>query len=73
MKESEHYITTFCNFAHEVRTGRPIGHTCYLLPPTALAAEKAGDFDKANDILHTTTLQATNARRTHRGRRRKDK
>jgi hypothetical protein len=47
------YITTFCNFAHNVKTGRPIGHECYILPVSALRAEMAGDYDKAISILRT--------------------
>jgi hypothetical protein len=40
------YCTTFCNRAHNVKTGRPIDHECYILPPAALQAERAGDMDR---------------------------
>jgi hypothetical protein len=33
------YVTTFCNFAHDEKTGRPIGHECYILDPKKLALE----------------------------------
>jgi hypothetical protein len=45
------YTTSFCNFAHDLRTGRPVGHECYILPPAALAAEKAGDYKLAQDLI----------------------
>jgi hypothetical protein len=50
------YVTTFCNFPHEVSTGKPVRHTCYVLPVKALEAEVAGDFDRANEILRETRL-----------------
>lgn len=45
------YVTTYCNFPHNLDTGRPVDHECYILPPAALAAERAGDVDKAVEIL----------------------
>ncbi len=50
------YLTSFCNFYHEIETGKPVGHVCYVLPVKALEAERAGDFDKANEILKATLL-----------------
>lgn len=44
------YMTTFCNHAHDVRTGRPIDHECYYLNTKALQAEMDGDYDLANKI-----------------------
>jgi hypothetical protein len=43
---SDIYCTTFCNFAHDLKTGRPVGHECYILPPKDLRREmdaKDGD------------------------------
>jgi hypothetical protein len=34
------YVTTFCNFAHYLDTGRPIGHECYIIPPRLLEMER---------------------------------
>jgi hypothetical protein len=48
------YCSTYCNRGHVVRTGRPVGHECRVLPPAALAAEIAGDFAEAVRILETT-------------------
>jgi hypothetical protein len=45
------HFSSYCNFGHDVKTGRPVGHECYILPPAALKAERAGDEDKANRIL----------------------
>jgi hypothetical protein len=47
MKEKTAYVTTFCNFAHNLKTGRPIGHECYILPPKALAQERSGHIAAA--------------------------
>lgn len=41
------YVTTYCNFPHDEKTGKPIGHTCYVLNPRALRAEIEGDFETA--------------------------
>lgn len=49
--EGHVYCTTYCNQAHSVRTGVPIGHKCYVLPPKALKCEMAGDIDAAIAIL----------------------
>lgn len=41
------YVTSFCNFAHDLDTGRPIGHECYVIPPALLRGEMAGKIDHA--------------------------
>lgn len=46
-----YYCTSYCNHPHRVRDGYPIGHECYILPPAALRAEIAGDYDTANGLL----------------------
>lgn len=58
--------TSYCNQAHHLRTGRPVGHECYVLPPSALAAEQAGDLDLASRIMLTSNFKA---RGPVRGRR----
>ena len=45
------YVTTYCNFAHKLDTGKPIGHECRIIPPTALDAERQGDYERAMQIL----------------------
>jgi hypothetical protein len=45
------YHTSFCNFGHDLDTGRPVKHECYILPPEALEAERNGDYDKSLAIL----------------------
>lgn len=45
------YCTTYCNFGHDVKTGRPAKHECIVIPPKALEAEMAGDTDAAIRIL----------------------
>jgi hypothetical protein len=43
------YATTYCNRPHDVTTGRPIGHECYILSPKGLQAERRGDHDTASE------------------------
>jgi hypothetical protein len=60
------FATSYCNQAHALATGRPVGHECYVLPPRALAAERAGDVELANQILASSNFKA---RGPVRGRR----
>lgn len=46
------FCTTYCNRAHDVKTGRPIDHECHVLPPAAIKAEMDGDTAKASEILN---------------------
>lgn len=39
------YCTSFCNFGHSTKTGRPIGHECYIIPPSMLKIEMEGGDD----------------------------
>jgi hypothetical protein len=48
---SDFYVSTYCNFAHDMETGEPIDHECVLILPAALKAEQKGDFDKAIEIM----------------------
>jgi hypothetical protein len=50
-RERAVYATSFCNFGHDLRTGRPIGHECEILPPAALRAEREGDVPRAIEIM----------------------
>ncbi len=56
------YVTTFCNFAHDVQTGRPIGHECYVLDPKKLKLEME---DRIGEIRGGMPKEP---RRTVRGR-----
>jgi hypothetical protein len=33
------YVTSFCNFAHRLKDGKPIEHECYIIPPRLLKLE----------------------------------
>jgi len=48
---SEVFCTSFCNFGHDLQTGRPVDHECYILPPKALQAERAGDYELARNLI----------------------
>lgn len=45
------YVTTYCNFAHNLQTGRPIGHECAILPVKALRMEYLGNIPRAIEII----------------------
>jgi hypothetical protein len=45
------YCTTYCNQGHRMRDGAPIQHECYRLPPAAIEAERAGDYELAIAII----------------------
>ncbi len=45
------YVTTYCNFAHDLADGKPVAHECYVLPPKALAAERQDNFALAITII----------------------
>ena len=45
------YATTYCNHGHMLENGKPVSHECYVLPPAALEAECAGDFELAAQII----------------------
>ena len=45
------YCTTYCNHGHRLSDGKPVNHECYVLPPAALEAERAGDFDLAARLV----------------------
>lgn len=45
------YCTTYCNHGHVLDNGKPVNHECYVLPPAALAAERAGDFELADRLI----------------------
>ena len=61
-KAQRFYVSTYCNFAHYVRTGRPIDHECRVIPPAALRAEMADDFDTAIEIMRGTPRQVVRGR-----------
>ena len=44
------YCTSFCNHGHDIMTGRPIDHECYILNPLALKAERNGDMELAQKL-----------------------
>ena len=59
---SDRYVTTFCNHAHRVVDGKPIGHECFVLPTEVLVAEKNGNTARALEVLG-----AWKKRKVHKG------
>lgn len=58
------YLTSFCNKSHNLLTGRPLGHECYVLPPAAIQAEFEGNVDEAVEILAVSKMRIEDARRS---------
>lgn len=52
------YVTTYCNFPHRIRDGRPVGHECVVLPVAALQAEILGDYERAIQIMRSAGVGA---------------
>lgn len=63
--EPEIYCSTYCNFGHRMKDGRPVEHECRVIPPAALRAERAGDYDKAIEIMGKGTPRHHFGRRTN--------
>ena len=51
--EPEIYTTSYCNQGHRMKNGRPVGHECRVIPPAALRAERAGDYERAIEIMES--------------------
>lgn len=45
------YVTTFCNFAHDLDDGKPIAHECWILPKNALEYERRGEHASAHEAI----------------------
>lgn len=70
------YLTTYCNKAHSLETGAPIGHECKKLPPAMLEAEREGKLSEALAIIQTAGelpihrgLHVMGARKSYRTRK----
>lgn len=44
------YCTSFCNFGHDLDTGKPVDHECYTLHPDDLQAEAFDDQGFAGPV-----------------------
>ena len=54
---SAYYVSTYCNFAHRVKDGKPIAHECRIIPPAALKAEMDGDCATAIEIMQKSPVR----------------
>lgn len=45
------YVSTYCNFAHAMKDGKPINHECRVLPPAVLRLERNDLIPAAIAIL----------------------
>lgn len=48
------YVSTYCNHAHSLKTGRPLHHECRHIKPAALRLEMYDCFAEAIEILQAT-------------------
>jgi hypothetical protein len=49
--KNDFYVTSFCNFPHRLKDGKPIRHECYIIPPKLLRAEMdLRNFDDIRNI-----------------------
>ena len=44
------YCTTFCNQGHDVLTGKPVGHECYIIHPEDLYTEAEGTDEEVSAL-----------------------
>ncbi len=51
LQDAQIYCTTYCNHGHRLGDGRPVDHECRKIPPAALRAEMAGDFELAISLM----------------------
>lgn len=56
--EAKTFVTTWCNQPHRLMDGAPVDHECQTLPPIALMAERAGDFDSAARLMIAAGFKA---------------
>lgn len=49
------YCTSYCNRGHYMKSGKPVGHECRVIPPEALKAEREGNYERAIAILSGRT------------------
>ena len=59
------YISTYCNFPHDMEDGKPVEHECRILPVAALQMEWEGNTHAAIEILE----QEKNPKYMRRGKR----
>jgi hypothetical protein len=52
--KTSYFVTSYCNQRHSTKTGKPVGHKCIIIPPAALRAEIAGNFDEALKIMRAS-------------------
>jgi hypothetical protein len=60
--EGRHYVTSFCNHPHDLATGRPIGHECYVLPHRALQYERGGYYEEAQRLIQKMSRKVVRGR-----------
>ena len=51
------YLTSFCNFYHRIRDGKPIEHECFILIPASLQLEIEGRYDEIEKIHNNQTMR----------------
>jgi hypothetical protein len=63
MTDKKIFCTSFCNMGHDIQTGKPIGHECYIIPPRLLRLER----DQEDMGINEWVKWSSGSRTIHRG------
>lgn len=50
----EIYCTSFCNFGHRLKDGKPVEHECYIIRPEMLRMEREQGAQACRDHMRET-------------------
>lgn len=51
------FCTSYCNRGHKLKTGVPVEHECYVLPPRALKLEREEKYAEAIKAIEARPLR----------------
>lgn len=54
---SESYVTTYCNFPHRMRDGKPINHECRVIPLKVLRLETEDKISEAIEVMKRSPMR----------------
>ena len=64
---SEIYCTSFCNFGHRLKDGKPVEHECYIIRPEMLRMEHEHGARACLDYMRETGENFHTGRMMRRG------
>lgn len=65
------YCTTFCNQPHDLATGKPVDHNCFVLNKAVLKVEREEGATAALDYMRKHDIRSMSTGREHHGLRRR--